>query len=91
MWGFHKVIRELPPYFMARADCLSDSEADDEDIRDLKRCWIMFSKYIVEWMVAFVGAIPGIDPSLQKPFQEYLEIQQQKLHCRSEGEVPTLV
>lgn len=28
-------------------------------------------------------AVPGIGPSLQKPFQEYLEAQRQKLHHRS--------
>lgn len=31
------------------------------------------------------GAVPGIGPSLQKPFQEYLEAQRQKLHHRSEA------
>lgn len=30
-------------------------------------------------------AVPGIGPSLQKPFQEYLEAQRQKLHHRSEA------
>ncbi|KAM5216050.1 vacuole membrane protein 1 isoform 1-T1 [Hipposideros larvatus] len=44
---------------------------------------ITFSKHIVEQMVAFIGAVPGIGPSLQKPFQEYLEAQRQKLHHRS--------
>ncbi|XP_038533107.1 vacuole membrane protein 1 isoform X3 [Canis lupus dingo] len=45
---------------------------------------ITFSKHIVEQMVAFIGAVPGIGPSLQKPFQEYLEAQRQKLHHRRE-------
>uniref|UniRef100_A0A8C3WX05 Vacuole membrane protein 1 n=1 Tax=Catagonus wagneri TaxID=51154 RepID=A0A8C3WX05_9CETA len=45
---------------------------------------ITFSKHIVEQMVAFIGAVPGIGPSLQKPFQEYLEAQRQKLHHKSE-------
>lgn len=30
------------------------------------------------------SAVPGIGPSLQKPFQEYLEAQRQKLHHRGE-------
>lgn len=30
------------------------------------------------------SAVPGIGPSLQKPFQDYLEAQRQKLHHRSE-------
>uniref|UniRef100_A0A8I6AJA5 Vacuole membrane protein 1 n=1 Tax=Rattus norvegicus TaxID=10116 RepID=A0A8I6AJA5_RAT len=46
---------------------------------------VTFSKHIVEQMVAFIGAVPGIGPSLQKPFQEYLEAQRQKLHHRSEA------
>ncbi|KAM5274639.1 vacuole membrane protein 1 isoform 2-T2 [Ctenodactylus gundi] len=49
---------------------------------------ITFSKHIVEQMVAFIGAVPGIGPSLQKPFQEYLEAQRQKLHHRSEMGAP---
>ncbi|XP_077825225.1 vacuole membrane protein 1 isoform X6 [Macaca mulatta] len=49
---------------------------------------ITFSKHIVEQMVAFIGAVPGIGPSLQKPFQEYLEAQRQKLHHRSEMGTP---
>ncbi|CAI9167988.1 unnamed protein product [Rangifer tarandus platyrhynchus] len=49
---------------------------------------VTFSKHIVEQMVAFIGAVPGIGPSLQKPFQEYLEAQQQKLHHRSEMGTP---
>ncbi|XP_074244177.1 vacuole membrane protein 1 isoform X3 [Saimiri boliviensis] len=49
---------------------------------------ITFSKHIVEQMVAFIGAVPGIGPSLQKPFQEYLEAQRQKLHHKSEMGTP---
>ncbi|XP_040857355.1 vacuole membrane protein 1 isoform X3 [Ochotona curzoniae] len=49
---------------------------------------ITFSKHIVEQMVAFIGAVPGIGPSLQKPFQEYLEAQRQKLHHRSNEGTP---
>ncbi|XP_039741751.1 vacuole membrane protein 1 isoform X5 [Pteropus medius] len=49
---------------------------------------ITFSKHIVEQMVAFIGAVPGIGPSLQKPFQEYLEAQRQKLHHKSETGTP---
>nr|XP_005892351.1 PREDICTED: vacuole membrane protein 1 isoform X2 [Bos mutus] len=49
---------------------------------------VAFSKHIVEQMVAFIGAVPGIGPSLQKPFQEYLEAQRQKLHHRSEMGTP---
>ncbi|XP_064425049.1 vacuole membrane protein 1 isoform X2 [Latimeria chalumnae] len=44
---------------------------------------IAFSKHIVEQMVALIGAIPSIGPSLQKPFQEYLEAQRSKLHHKS--------
>ncbi|XP_021574625.1 vacuole membrane protein 1 isoform X2 [Carlito syrichta] len=49
---------------------------------------IIFSKHIVEQMVAFIGAVPGIGPSLQKPFQEYLEAQRQKLHHKSDMGTP---
>lgn len=49
---------------------------------------VTFSKHIVEQMVAFIGTVPGIGPSLQKPFQEYLEAQRQKLHHRSEAGTP---
>ncbi|EHB17077.1 Transmembrane protein 49 [Heterocephalus glaber] len=49
---------------------------------------ITFSEHIMEQMVAFIGAVPGIGPSLQKPFQEYLKAQQQKLHHKSEAGVP---
>ncbi|XP_059003850.1 vacuole membrane protein 1 isoform X2 [Mustela lutreola] len=49
---------------------------------------ITFSKHIVEQMVAFIGAVPGVGPSLQKPFQEYLEAQRQKLHHKSEMGTP---
>lgn len=44
---------------------------------------IMFSKHIVEQMVSLIGAIPRLGPSLQKPFQEYLEAQKHKLHHKS--------
>ncbi|XP_076138195.1 vacuole membrane protein 1 [Alosa pseudoharengus] len=44
---------------------------------------ITFSKHIVEQMVSLLGAIPGFGPSLQKPFQEYLEAQRLKLHHRA--------
>nr|XP_016852826.1 PREDICTED: vacuole membrane protein 1 isoform X2 [Anolis carolinensis] len=46
---------------------------------------ITFSKHIVEQMVSLIGAIPTVGPSLQKPFQEYLEAQRMKLHHRTEG------
>uniref|UniRef100_A0A8C9NA75 Vacuole membrane protein 1 n=1 Tax=Serinus canaria TaxID=9135 RepID=A0A8C9NA75_SERCA len=49
---------------------------------------ITFSKHIVEQMVALIGAIPSIGPSLQKPFQEYLEAQRIKLHHKSDSAVP---
>ncbi|XP_069827901.1 vacuole membrane protein 1 [Dendropsophus ebraccatus] len=45
---------------------------------------ITFSKHIVEQMVALIGAVPSIGPSLQKPFQEYLEAQRKKLHHKAE-------
>ncbi|XP_030633445.1 vacuole membrane protein 1 [Chanos chanos] len=44
---------------------------------------ITFSKHIVEQMVSLIGAIPGVGPSLQKPFSEYLEAQRTKLHHRA--------
>ncbi|XP_062408820.1 vacuole membrane protein 1 [Sardina pilchardus] len=44
---------------------------------------ITFSKHIVEQMVSLLGSIPGFGPSLQKPFQEYLEAQRLKLHHRA--------
>ncbi|XP_007904361.1 vacuole membrane protein 1 [Callorhinchus milii] len=47
---------------------------------------ITFSKHIVEQMVSLIGSIPSIGPSLQKPFQEYLEAQRAKLH-KSEAAV----
>ncbi|XP_072834662.1 vacuole membrane protein 1 isoform X1 [Pogona vitticeps] len=46
---------------------------------------ITFSKHIVEQMVSLIGAVPGVGPSLQKPFQEYLEAQRMKLHHRADG------
>ncbi|KAM4648143.1 vacuole membrane protein 1 isoform 3-T9 [Amazona ochrocephala] len=49
---------------------------------------ITFSKHIVEQMVSLIGAIPSVGPSLQKPFQEYLEAQRIKLHHRSDTGVP---
>lgn len=39
-------------------------------------------------LVPASSAVPGIGPSLQKPFQEYLEAQRQKLHHRSEVDSP---
>lgn len=44
---------------------------------------ITFSKHIVEQMVSLLGAVPGFGPSLQKPFQQYLEAQRLKLHHRA--------
>lgn len=44
---------------------------------------ITFSKHIVEQMVSLIGSIPSVGPSLQKPFQEYLEAQRAKLHHRT--------
>ncbi|XP_064323909.1 vacuole membrane protein 1 isoform X2 [Phalacrocorax carbo] len=49
---------------------------------------ITFSKHIVEQMVSLIGAIPSIGPSLQKPFQEYLEAQRIKLHHKPDSGVP---
>ncbi|XP_025927188.1 vacuole membrane protein 1 isoform X2 [Apteryx rowi] len=49
---------------------------------------ITFSKHIVEQMVSLIGAIPSIGPSLQKPFQEYLEAQRIKLHHKADSGVP---
>ncbi|XP_072209906.1 vacuole membrane protein 1 [Excalfactoria chinensis] len=49
---------------------------------------ITFSKHIVEQMVSLIGAIPSIGPSLQKPFQEYLEAQRIKLHHKPDGGTP---
>ncbi|XP_044286076.1 vacuole membrane protein 1 isoform X2 [Varanus komodoensis] len=46
---------------------------------------ITFSKHIVEQMVSLIGAVPRVGPSLQKPFQEYLEAQRMKLHHRADG------
>ncbi|XP_043830587.1 vacuole membrane protein 1-like [Dromiciops gliroides] len=43
-----------------------------------------FSKDIVERMVTLIGAVPTLGPSLQKPFQDYLEAQRLKLHHKSE-------
>ncbi|XP_059111701.1 vacuole membrane protein 1-like [Peromyscus eremicus] len=160
MWDIGTAIGDLPPYFMARAACLSGTEPDDEKYQEFEEMleqqgvhktasraklavqnlvqkvgffgilacasipnplfdlagitcghflvpfWtffgptligkaiikmhiqkifviITFIKRIVEQMVAFIGAVPSIGPSLQKPFQEYLEAQRQKLHHRS--------
>ncbi|XP_074016656.1 vacuole membrane protein 1 isoform X3 [Numenius arquata] len=47
-----------------------------------------FSKHIVEQMVSLIGAIPSVGPSLQKPFQEYLEAQRIKLHHKPDSAVP---
>ncbi|XP_072273406.1 vacuole membrane protein 1 [Pyxicephalus adspersus] len=49
---------------------------------------ITFSKHIVEQMVSLIGAVPSIGPSLQKPFQEYLEAQRKKLHHKVEEGAP---
>ncbi|XP_048374927.1 vacuole membrane protein 1 [Sphaerodactylus townsendi] len=46
---------------------------------------ITFSKHIVEQMVSLIGAVPGVGPSLQKPFREYLEAQRMKLHHKTDG------
>ncbi|XP_075864421.1 vacuole membrane protein 1-like [Microcebus murinus] len=139
IWGIGTAIRELPPYFMARAAHLSSAQPDDEEFQEFEEMlehaetaqipnplfdlagitrghflgpfWtffgvtligkgiikmhiqkifviVTFSKHIMEQMVAFVGAIPSISPSLQKPFQEYLEAQWQKLHHKSEMGTP---
>ncbi|XP_075445775.1 vacuole membrane protein 1 isoform X4 [Ascaphus truei] len=48
---------------------------------------ITFSKHIVEQMVSLIGAVPSIGPSLQKPFQEYLEAQRKKLHHKTDSGV----
>ncbi|NWZ48997.1 VMP1 protein, partial [Haliaeetus albicilla] len=42
----------------------------------------------VLWDELCISAIPSIGPSLQKPFQEYLEAQRIKLHHKSDGGVP---
>ncbi|NP_001007877.1 vacuole membrane protein 1 [Xenopus tropicalis] len=49
---------------------------------------ITFSKHIVEQMVSLIGVIPSIGPSLQKPFQEYLEAQRKKLHHKEDSGAP---
>ncbi|XP_071992562.1 vacuole membrane protein 1 [Engystomops pustulosus] len=49
---------------------------------------ITFSKHIVEQMVSLIGIVPSIGPSLQKPFQEYLEAQRKKLHHKTEAGTP---
>ncbi|OCT92226.1 vacuole membrane protein 1 [Xenopus laevis] len=49
---------------------------------------ITFSKHIVEQMVSLIGVIPSIGPSLQKPFQEYLEAQRKKLHHKGDSGAP---
>ncbi|XP_072503002.1 vacuole membrane protein 1 isoform X3 [Notamacropus eugenii] len=49
---------------------------------------ITFSKHIVDQMVALIGSVPSLGPSLQKLFQEYLEAQRQKLHHKTEEGVP---
>ncbi|NWU79298.1 VMP1 protein, partial [Onychorhynchus coronatus] len=43
---------------------------------------------LVLWDELSISAIPSIGPSLQKPFQEYLEAQRIKLHHKSDGGVP---
>lgn len=42
----------------------------------------------VLWDELCISAIPSIGPSLQKPFQEYLEAQRIKLHHKSDGGMP---
>ncbi|XP_073429079.1 vacuole membrane protein 1 isoform X2 [Dendrobates tinctorius] len=49
---------------------------------------ITFSKHIVEQIVSLIGAVPSIGPSLQKPFQEYLEAQRKKLHHKTDAGAP---
>ncbi|CAH2222147.1 vacuole membrane 1 [Pelobates cultripes] len=58
---------------------------------------ITFSKHIVEQMVSLIGEqcmfwngtrSLNIGPSLQKPFQEYLESQRKKLHLKSDTSSP---
>lgn len=54
--------------------------------------WIFFNVFLLFFPNVFCrglpcpasSAVPGIGPSLQKPFQDYLEAQRQKLHHRSE-------
>lgn len=61
---------------------------------NLKGKWISFNISLaflpkcVFPLVPASSAVPGIGPSLQKPFQEYLEAQRQKLHHRSEAGAP---
>lgn len=43
---------------------------------------------LVVWDELSISAIPSIGPSLQKPFQEYLEAQRIKLHHKSDSAVP---
>lgn len=43
---------------------------------------------LVLWDELSISAIPSIGPSLQKPFQEYLEAQRIKLHHKSDSAVP---
>lgn len=43
---------------------------------------------LVLWDELCTSAIPSIGPSLQKPFQEYLEAQRIKLHHRPDSAVP---
>ncbi|XP_072503004.1 vacuole membrane protein 1 isoform X4 [Notamacropus eugenii] len=100
MWGAGTAIGELPPYFMARAARLSGAEPDDEDYQEFEEMLehaqsaqklfviITFSKHIVDQMVALIGSVPSLGPSLQKLFQEYLEAQRQKLHHKTEEGVP---
>lgn len=62
---------------------------------NLKGKWIVFNislaflpKCVFFPLVPASSAVPGIGPSLQKPFQEYLEAQRQKLHHRREAGTP---
>lgn len=43
---------------------------------------------LVLWDELCISAIPSVGPSLQKPFQEYLEAQRIKLHHKPDSGVP---
>lgn len=43
---------------------------------------------LVFWDELCISAIPSIGPSLQKPFQEYLEAQRIKLHHKADSGMP---
>ncbi|ELK25261.1 Vacuole membrane protein 1 [Myotis davidii] len=100
--GVGTAIGELPPYFMARAARLSGAEPDDEEYQEFEEMlehaeaaqdFASRAKLAVQNLVQKVGffgilACASVSPSLQKPFQEYLEAQRQKLHHRSEMGAP---